>query len=215
MNPTMKEPYSQQWSLNMQYGFGNYVAELGYVGTKGTHLNASYGANQALLASPEHPIHDQTTNSTGNLNQRVPILGFTTGGLSEYDNVFDSNYNSLQASLRKHFSNRRPLRLRVQSLDRRCRRVRPDVTSRLANTPAISTTIALIAARLVSTAHIALWRVNCMNFRDSESNKPSTAFFVAGLFPVFHDSVRSPFSITDSTAREYFRQKWICFLCAG
>lgn len=106
MNPTMKEPYSQQWSLNAQYGFGNYVAELGYVGTKGTHLNASYGANQALLASPEHPIHDQTTNSTNNLNQRVPILGFSTGGLSEYDNVFDSNYNSLQASLRKHFSNR-------------------------------------------------------------------------------------------------------------
>jgi len=105
MDPTMKEPYTQQWSLNTQYGLGNgFVAELGYVGTKGTHLNANYSANQALLASPEHPIHDQTTNTIANLNQRVPILGFTTGGLSEYNNVFDSNYNSLQASLRKQYS---------------------------------------------------------------------------------------------------------------
>ena len=58
----MKVPYSQQWSLNTQYGIGSYMFELGYVGTKGTHLNASYNANQALLASPEHPIHDQTTD---------------------------------------------------------------------------------------------------------------------------------------------------------
>ncbi len=106
MNPTMKEPYTQQWSFNTQYGFGSYIFELGYVGTKATHLNASYGANQALLASPEHPIHDQTTNTTANLNQRVPVLGFSTGGLSEYDNVFDSSYNSMQASLRKQYANR-------------------------------------------------------------------------------------------------------------
>jgi hypothetical protein len=105
MNPTMKVPYAQQWSFNTQYGFGSYIAELGYVGTKGTHLNASYNANQALLASPERPIHDQTTNTRANVNQRVPILGFTSGNLSEYDNVFDSSYHSLQASLRKQYDN--------------------------------------------------------------------------------------------------------------
>src|SRR5215467_6246012 len=59
MNPTMKEPYAQQWSLNTQYGLGTYMIELGYVGSKSTHLNASSAwANQALLASPDHPIHD-------------------------------------------------------------------------------------------------------------------------------------------------------------
>ncbi len=104
MNPTMKEPYTQQWSLNTQYGLGGYIVELGYVGTKGTHLNANYGVNQALIATPDAPIHDQTTTTTGNLNLRVPILGFTTGGLSEYDNVFDSNYSSMQASLRRHYA---------------------------------------------------------------------------------------------------------------
>jgi len=104
MQPTMKEPYTQQWSFNTQYGIRTYLVELGYVGTKGTHLNASYGANQALLASPDHPIHDQTTNTTSNINQRVPILGFSSSGLSEYDNVFDSTYHSLQAGLRKQYA---------------------------------------------------------------------------------------------------------------
>jgi hypothetical protein len=105
MQPTMKEPYAQQWSLNTQYGLGTYMVELGYVGSKSTHLNANYGANQALLASPDHPIHDQTTVSTSNINQRVPILGFSSGGLSEYDNVFDAHYNSFQAGLRKQYAN--------------------------------------------------------------------------------------------------------------
>jgi len=107
MNPTMKEPYTQQWSLNTQYGLGTYLVELGYVGTKATHLNASSAwTNQALLASTDHPIHDQTTNSIANINQRVPILGFSSGGLSEYEDIFDSHYESLQASLRKQYANR-------------------------------------------------------------------------------------------------------------
>lgn len=105
MNPTMKVPYAQQWSFNTQYGLSTYMIELGYVGSKSTHLNASYGANQALLASPSAPIHTETTNTIANLNQRVPILGFSTGGLSEYDNVFDANYNSFQAGLRKQYAN--------------------------------------------------------------------------------------------------------------
>lgn len=106
MNPTMKMPYAQQWSVNLQHGIGNgFMVELGYVGSKSTHLNASYGANQALIASPERPIHDQTTTTLANINLRVPILGFTTSGLSEYDNVFDANYHSMQLSLRKQYTN--------------------------------------------------------------------------------------------------------------
>src|ERR1051326_7619950 len=41
-----------------------------------------------------------------NINQCVPILGFSLSGLSEYDNVFDASYNSLQAGLRKQYANR-------------------------------------------------------------------------------------------------------------
>jgi hypothetical protein len=103
----MKEPYTQSWSLNTQYGLpGGFMMELGYVGSKGTHLDGSLYPNQALLASSGAPIHDQTTNTLQNINSRVPILGFTTRALNEFDNIFDSHYESAQLSLRKQYSNR-------------------------------------------------------------------------------------------------------------
>ncbi len=39
-----------------------------------------------------------------NVNQRVPIIGIPSGGISNLANVGDSEYNSLQATLRKRFS---------------------------------------------------------------------------------------------------------------
>jgi hypothetical protein len=47
--PGLATPYTQQWSLNTQWEFKpNWLAEIGYVGTKGTKLLQAINANQPL-----------------------------------------------------------------------------------------------------------------------------------------------------------------------
>jgi hypothetical protein len=104
LDPETKLPYTQQWSLNLQYGLRNFVFEAGYSGSKATHLIGSTRANQALLASPEHPIHDQTTNTIANVNLRARTLEWTPSALNYYGSYFDSSYHSLQLSVKRQYS---------------------------------------------------------------------------------------------------------------
>jgi hypothetical protein len=47
--PGLATPYTQQWSLNTQWEFArNWLAEIGYVGTKGTKLLQAINSNQPL-----------------------------------------------------------------------------------------------------------------------------------------------------------------------
>jgi hypothetical protein len=104
IDPTTELPYTQQWSLNFQYGLGNYMFELAYAGSKSTHLIGSTRPNQALLASPERPIHDQTTNTTANASLRARTLEWLPNNLTMYGSYFDSNYHSLQLSVKRQYS---------------------------------------------------------------------------------------------------------------
>jgi hypothetical protein len=104
VDPTVKQPYTQQWSLNFQQGFKNFVAEIGYVGSKSTHVLGRVFPNRALLASPGNPINGETTNTLQNINQRTPVPGLGPRGLNDQATLFDSNYHSLQASLKKQYS---------------------------------------------------------------------------------------------------------------
>jgi hypothetical protein len=104
VDPTVKQPYTQQWSLNFQQGFANFVAEVGYVGSKSTHILGRVFPNRALLASPESPINGQTTNTLQNINLRTPVPGLGPRGLNDQATLFDSNYHSLQTSLKKQYS---------------------------------------------------------------------------------------------------------------
>lgn len=104
IDPAVRKPYTQQWSLNAQYGMGNFLVELGYIGSHTVHLFSSMRPNQALLASPERPVNGQTTNTTANVVLRTPLLSWTPTGLTEYQSGFDASFHSLQASIKKQYS---------------------------------------------------------------------------------------------------------------
>lgn len=105
IDPHYRPPVTQQYSLNLQTDLGkNLLLEVGYVGTRGTHLIFRRSLNQAGLASPSNPIRGVTTNTVGNISQRVPILGFTPTGLADIDSSANSRYDSLEASLTKRLS---------------------------------------------------------------------------------------------------------------
>jgi hypothetical protein len=99
-------PLIRQYNLGVQYQFAEgWVLEVGYVGSSGINLMTQYhNHNTAGLASPEHPINGITTNTIANVPFRVPYLGYQAVGVRGTDFVGASNYNSMQATVRKQFS---------------------------------------------------------------------------------------------------------------
>lgn len=100
---SFKTPYTQQYSLNIQDEFApGFLWEVGYVGTKSTHLPVCINWNQSELASTQNPVHGITTNTINNSIQREPILGVSPFA-SQCRTELRSNYNSLQTSVEKRF----------------------------------------------------------------------------------------------------------------
>ncbi|HUI76800.1 MAG TPA: TonB-dependent receptor [Bryobacteraceae bacterium] len=99
-------PLVRQYNLGIQWEFlHNWVLDAGFVGSSGINLaDYNHNYNTALLASPTNPVNGVTTNTVGNANLRVPFLGFAASGLqgTGFDGI--SNYNSLQATVRKRTS---------------------------------------------------------------------------------------------------------------
>jgi outer membrane receptor protein involved in Fe transport len=105
MDPKLRVPYLNQWGLNVQWeAVRDTLVEVGYVGTKGTSLPVRRAIDQAVLASPDHPVNGITTNTTANTALRVPYEGFSPNGLLAEETDADSRYNSLQASVTRRFS---------------------------------------------------------------------------------------------------------------
>jgi hypothetical protein len=100
-------PLVKQYNLNVEQQLpSNFVAEVGYVGTRGTRLAESRVLNRAFLASPTNPINGVTTNTVAsvNLQARVPYQGFTPGGVSRIETYGFSNFNSMRATLKCQLS---------------------------------------------------------------------------------------------------------------
>jgi len=99
-------PLVRQYNLTVQWEFlRNWVLDAGFVGSSGINLaDYNHNYNTALLASPSNPINGQTTNTLQNVNLRVPYLGFAASGFqgTGFDGI--TNYNSLQATVRKRMS---------------------------------------------------------------------------------------------------------------
>jgi hypothetical protein len=94
--PTFKVPSYQDFNLSVQHEImPNTVAELAYVGTRGTHLLGDIDFNQLTVAS-------RVANPGVGINAIAPFLGY--GGITARDPVFTSNYNSLQATLNRRLS---------------------------------------------------------------------------------------------------------------
>ncbi|MGH9846396.1 MAG: TonB-dependent receptor domain-containing protein [Blastocatellia bacterium] len=103
--PDYRPSIVQQYGLNIQSEIArDFLLEVGYVGTRGTHLLRTRSLNQALLASPEHPIRGVTTNTVANISQRAPIRGFAAAGIVQIETSGYSWYNGLEVSLTKRFS---------------------------------------------------------------------------------------------------------------
>ncbi len=104
ISPRLKDPYVQQYNLNLQDELTrNLLLEVGYVGSKSTHVPGCQEFNQAQLASPENPVNGETTNTTENIVQRLPFTGIAPGSYI-CQTIFDSRYNSLQTSVTKRLS---------------------------------------------------------------------------------------------------------------
>jgi outer membrane receptor protein involved in Fe transport len=90
VNRNNKTSYVQQWNFTVQRRLSDdMIAELGYVGNKGTHLSMFINENTAL-PGPGDP----------DPRRPFPVEGAT----SEMDNVASSHYEGLQAKLEKRFS---------------------------------------------------------------------------------------------------------------
>ena len=119
-------PTTQQWNLTVQRQLGgNWVAELGYVGTKGTHLRSTFDPDQPSLASSANPITltcgnaanpcvqpgvttgspvSITQNTASNAPARAPYAGINPSILEAFYPNSDSHYNGLQATVSHKFS---------------------------------------------------------------------------------------------------------------
>jgi len=95
----------QQYSLNLETEFHDgWLLDVGYVGTRGTHLVRQRSLNQALPASADHPIRNVTENTLANIPIRVPIPGIPPDSLQEMETEGSSWYNALEASVTRRLS---------------------------------------------------------------------------------------------------------------
>jgi len=107
-DPDFKTPYSHQYNMNVQWEFmKNYMLEVGYVGTMGINLLTRREINPSLL-------RQSGTNTAGNadvrrvFNQGHPdnadFGGAVFSNITDQETSANSNYNSLQVTLSKRFS---------------------------------------------------------------------------------------------------------------
>ncbi len=112
--PNMTAPRSTNYNLNVQYQVTkSTVATIGYVGNVARHLEGAYnlnpagvapGSNQAAVAmgcTSDFFLGDCTGGATFQQGAATNVIGQI--GVQVTD--FSSNYNSLQASITRHFSN--------------------------------------------------------------------------------------------------------------
>jgi hypothetical protein len=107
-DPAIEVPRTQQYTVNMQAEWKQMLFQVGYVGSRTTNLIGFLRVNQALPATPENPVHGETTTTLGNILRRVPILGFPANGYfelsSSHDGIpFRGHYNSMQFSVNKRY----------------------------------------------------------------------------------------------------------------
>jgi hypothetical protein len=95
--PDFREPMMQQWNLSIQREFAeDWLATVGYAGTRGTHIPYLRDINPA--------VYIPGASTAANVNQRRPMYPYYSR-FSLIESVVNSGYNALQASLDRRFSN--------------------------------------------------------------------------------------------------------------
>ncbi len=94
LDPRILTPYMQQWHVSTQYQLPlDTLLEIGYAGSKGTKLYTFYDGNQP----------PPTTDTTAAFAPRRPVPKIDSG-ITIFNSVGKSNYNSLQVRVEKRFS---------------------------------------------------------------------------------------------------------------
>jgi len=105
VSPGFRPAFIQQFGLNFQLALGsNWMLEVGYVGTLGTHLLRTRSLNQALSATTASPIRGTVSNTVANVGLRVPVQGVPADGIALVESAGTSSYNGLEASLSRRLS---------------------------------------------------------------------------------------------------------------
>ena len=114
-DPHFRPDYMQSWDLNLQQAFGpSVIWQLGYVGTKGTHLMSINDINAGALNSLNVSVPYTSTTCAPQYSGATPTLPGNDlqcsrpyfsqfpnfGVINEARSNLGSNYNSLQTSLR-------------------------------------------------------------------------------------------------------------------
>jgi len=120
--PNQTLPYSETWTLGVQHIFANkYTLEIRYLGTKGIHLPVQTRLNRTspvtptsflptYLTAPTQAQLDALPNTLAGLQavgSFVPAYenaGFTSN-VTSYQPWGSSNYNGLQVSFKRNFTN--------------------------------------------------------------------------------------------------------------
>ncbi len=103
--PDIRTPLTQNYSLTAQLELHRDLAlEIGYQGARSTRLWEFRNFNQALSATPDHPINGQTDNEFFNITPRTPVPGISPFGAGQVTSTGGSWYNALLASLSKRFT---------------------------------------------------------------------------------------------------------------
>jgi len=109
-----KVPSTQQWNLTVQRELGKlWVLELGYVGTRGTHLRETRDGIQSERVSPSNPLvltdpngvsYSITQNTIANGIARTPTPGLNGySGYQLFANDAYSIYHALQLTLSRRW----------------------------------------------------------------------------------------------------------------
>jgi len=117
-DPRNKLPYSENWTLDLQYQpVNNLVLTAAYVGNRGLHQVLPIPLNQPEIATASNPVNGQTSSygwnvvpseniftfDNGNVDLRVPFIGYSPSSVS-YRAIGISTYNALQFSATKRMS---------------------------------------------------------------------------------------------------------------
>jgi hypothetical protein len=91
--------YTQNWSLTVEREvLANTRVRVGYVGTKATHLKSEYDAN-----APIYNTSLTLAQNRADIDGRRPLQAYQ--GISQWFHGLNSNYNALQVSIDKRYSN--------------------------------------------------------------------------------------------------------------
>ncbi len=109
-SPTMKIPYAQSWSLDVQRELpAGIILAVGYYGNKGTNLIGMADINQptpgqlVIVDGVPRVCSATVLPPCGpHINSVRPFLGYS--GINSILSVFTSNYNAMQVSAQKRFA---------------------------------------------------------------------------------------------------------------